>query len=232
MPLIPFTPEDACSLVSDPTSTLCGNFTRTLLQLPVKFCQLITALFTDTGDLKPEVISQVLPPGLIMMSGTTDPPTGWLTCNGQEVSRTTYANLFAAIGETFGAGNGTTTFLVPDMRDRFPGGVSGTVALASTGGATEFELNLDHKHAVGQFDNAGGDKTWLVINSALTIQDSTSTRQLRGGGSDTDVQNYGDISPAPESDIIATEKQEWDGSATLTVDTVSPYLALGFIIKT
>lgn len=56
--------------------------------------------------------------GAVMESATANPlPTGaWLYCNGQAVSRSTYANLFLAIGTTFGAGNGTTTFNVPDRR--------------------------------------------------------------------------------------------------------------------
>lgn len=50
-------------------------------------------------------------------------PSGWLACDGAEISRTTYANLFAAIGTTFGAGNGSTTFNVPNMRGVFARGI-------------------------------------------------------------------------------------------------------------
>lgn len=46
-------------------------------------------------------------------------PDGFLLCNGSAVSRTTYANLFSKIGTTFGAGNGSTTFNIPDLRDRY-----------------------------------------------------------------------------------------------------------------
>ena len=46
-------------------------------------------------------------------------PDGYLVCNGASVSRTTYANLFAVIGTTFGSGNGSTTFNLPDLRDRY-----------------------------------------------------------------------------------------------------------------
>lgn len=62
------------------------------------------------------------------MTGTVLPfagstaPTGWILCYGQAVSRTTYANLFAVIGTTYGAGNGTTTFNLPDLRGRVPAG--------------------------------------------------------------------------------------------------------------
>jgi microcystin-dependent protein len=49
-------------------------------------------------------------------------PTGWLKANGATISRTTYADLFAAIGTTFGAGDGSTTFRLPDMRGEFARG--------------------------------------------------------------------------------------------------------------
>jgi microcystin-dependent protein len=63
-----------------------------------------------------------IPAGAIAMFGMTTVPTGWLYCNGQAVSRTTYARLFTAIGTTFGAGDGTTTFALPDLRGYFPRG--------------------------------------------------------------------------------------------------------------
>ena len=49
----------------------------------------------------------------------TSAPTGWLKANGDAVSRTTYANLFSAIGITFGSGDGSTTFNLPDLRGEF-----------------------------------------------------------------------------------------------------------------
>src|SRR5262249_4707695 len=65
-----------------------------------------------------------LPPGTIIayggdVSGTTPPPTGWLACNGNPVNRADYPDLFAAIGTAWGAGNGTDTFNLPDLRGRF-----------------------------------------------------------------------------------------------------------------
>lgn len=56
--------------------------------------------------------------GFIIGYGAADVPTGWLPCDGREVSRATYAALFAAIGETWGAGDGSSTFLIPDGRGR------------------------------------------------------------------------------------------------------------------
>jgi microcystin-dependent protein len=67
------------------------------------------------------------PPGNINASASITVPTGWLLCDGSPVSRTTYARLFAAVGTTWGNGNGTTTFNLPDLRGMFlrGAGVSG-----------------------------------------------------------------------------------------------------------
>lgn len=61
-------------------------------------------------------------PGDIKMVAYTAIPEGWLKCNGAAISRTTYAALFSAIGGTYGAGDGSTTFNLPDMRGEFPRG--------------------------------------------------------------------------------------------------------------
>ena len=94
--------------------------------------------------------------GLMPYAGSTS-PEGWLLCDGSAINRTTYANLFALIGTTYGSGNGTTTFNVPDMRSRMPiGAGAGTGltsrALAATGGAESVVIasgNLPtHTHSI------------------------------------------------------------------------------------
>ena len=75
-------------------------------------------------------------------------PSGWIKANGAEVSRTVYANLFAAIGTAWGAGNGSTTFNVPDLRGEFlrgwddARGIDTGRALASQ----QAGQNLSHNH--------------------------------------------------------------------------------------
>lgn len=64
-------------------------------------------------------LTALVAPGVIAYFSTDTAPTGWLKCNGAEISRTTYANLFAAIGEIWGAGDGSTTFAIPDLRGEF-----------------------------------------------------------------------------------------------------------------
>lgn len=88
------------------------------------------------GDLSSLGIE--IPPGVMADYGGVVAPSGWLGCDGTAISRTTYADLYAAIGTTWGAGNGTTTFNLPDFRRRVAvgSGGSGTDTLANTVGAT------------------------------------------------------------------------------------------------
>jgi microcystin-dependent protein len=71
-------------------------------------------------------------------------PTGWLLCDGSAVSRTTYAGLFAILSTTYGVGDGSTTFNLPDLRGRFPVGKNaGTFsALGGTGGEETHTLTV------------------------------------------------------------------------------------------
>ena len=80
---------------------------------------------------------QGLSTGTIVPWSTATAPTGFLKCDGSAVSRTTYAALFAVVSTTYGAGDGSTTFNVPDLQDRTAIGasVANSKSLAQTGGA-------------------------------------------------------------------------------------------------
>lgn len=93
-------------------------------------------------------------------------PPGWLKANGAAVSRTTYAALFAAIGTTFGAGNGSSTFAVPDMRGEFPRGWDdGRGADSGRGfGSTQGDQNASHTHT-GTAASAGAHNHSASSNS-------------------------------------------------------------------
>jgi phage-related tail fiber protein len=66
-----------------------------------------------------ETFNLVSSPGFIIFLAAATIPNGWLECDGAAVSRATYADLFAAIGVTFGTGDGSTTFNIPDLRGQF-----------------------------------------------------------------------------------------------------------------
>lgn len=88
----------------------------------------------------------LLPAGVLLDFAGSSAPTGFLMCDGSLVSRTTYARLFESVGTTWGAGDGSTTFKLPDFRGRVAVGSgtgSGLTArsLAATGGAETHQLS-------------------------------------------------------------------------------------------
>lgn len=86
-------------------------------------------------------------------------PDGFLLCNGSSYSRTAYPELFAAIGTTWGAGDGSTTFNVPNLAERVPVGAGGGYALGATGGEATHILTVDeipaHTHGLRQASEEG-----------------------------------------------------------------------------
>lgn len=103
-------------------------------------------------------------------------PTGYLLCDGSAISRTTYAALFAAIGTTWGAGNGTTTFNIPDGRDKVIYGVSATVALGTAvGAATHVHTLNSHVHDLGSHVHTLNSHIHTIANHTHTVANHTHT---------------------------------------------------------
>lgn len=85
--------------------------------------QTVLGELVETGPILVEDLPEHTHPrivGEMMIWPTDSPPAGWLLCYGQAISRSTYAVLFALLGTTYGTGNGSTTFNLPDLRGRFP----------------------------------------------------------------------------------------------------------------
>lgn len=126
-----------------------------------------------------DVLAKFIPAGAIMPYGGTFAPGGFLLCNGQAVSRTTYADLYGVIGNSFGAGNGSTTFNVPDFRGRFLRGVDGgtgrdpdrvaRTAMASGGnagdlvGSIQGDVFQSHAHISGLYVLDSRFDVWSTV---------------------------------------------------------------------
>ncbi len=98
------------------------------------------------GDLKMTAMT------IATITGVQEPQTGWFLANGAAVSRTTYADLFAQVGTAYGVGDGTTTFNLPNLQQKFPMGQaqSGTGnVLGATGGSIDHTHTISHTHDMG-----------------------------------------------------------------------------------
>lgn len=138
-----------------------------------------------TKDSSGAIHANTTPSGTVSPFAGSSAPSGWLLCDGSAVSRTTYADLFSVIDETYGVGDGSTTFNVPDLKGRVPVGYdSGQTefdALGETGGEKEHTLTEaempSHTHDLG-ISKGGTGSTYGVGN---TFGVGTSTSGSTGG---------------------------------------------------
>lgn len=139
-----------------------------------------------------------VPTGVIVPYGGSSAPTGWLLCDGTAINRVTFAALFAVVGISFGVGDSSTTFNLPDLRGRFPlgkddmGGSSAnqvTAAAADTvgqgAGAENITLDITqipaHTHAFNVYDGGGGGSN-TTPSTASQVTAHTATTASTGGG--------------------------------------------------
>ena len=177
--------------------------------------------------------------GEIKMWGTGTAPSGYLLCNGQAVSRTTYAALFSVYGTTFGAGDGVTTFNIPNFAGRMPIGVNGTYTLAATGGSATTTLatgNLpSHTHTASLSGTAASSgsahthtyKTYGLGNNGLIGNASTNS----DWGLPQTGYPAGTQEGAHSHGVTVSGTTDATGSGTAAT-TISPYLGIYYIIKT
>lgn len=103
--------------------------------------------------------------GAVLSFAKNTPPAGWLECNGAAISRTTYAALFAAISTTFGVGDGSTTFNIPDLRGYFVRGWAngGSVDSGRSFGSVQTDAFQGHFHNLAKY-SAGSDGNFTTTN--------------------------------------------------------------------
>jgi microcystin-dependent protein len=158
-----------------------------------------------------------IPTGSLMMWPTASAPSGYLLCNGTAVSRTTYAALFAIIGTTFGVGDNSTTFNLPNYTNRLPVGAGGLYAAAATGGSKD-SVVVSHTHTATVTDSGHNHQTGSTsVESGFT---QGGIRTTGTSGSVTSTSTTG-ISVG----ISTTGSSGTDAN-------MPPYLSIFFIIKT
>jgi microcystin-dependent protein len=146
--------------------------------------EVTTSTIADGAVTQAKLNSSVtlVPTGAIMPFAMNSAPSGWLAANGSAVSRTTYAALFAAIGTTYGAGNGSTTFTLPDLRASFVRGAgSDGVATAGAFGAKQADGVISHTHS-GTTGNDSPDHTHLSNGTAGIGQGASGANSVQQSG--------------------------------------------------
>ena len=165
--------------------------------------------------------------GSLLMWPTTSAPTGYLNCDGTAVSRTTYASLFAVVSTTFGVGDGTTTFNLPNYTNRMPYGTT----IGATGGSADAVV-VSHTH---------------TATSTSTVTDPGHNHTPDGGGEFRCLNNSypqgggytgsGGSSPPTTSTAttgitVSTTTTNASTGTSGTNANLPPYLGINFIIKT
>lgn len=140
---------------------------------------------SSTGEI--EAVVSVPTGTVVPYAGSGAPADEWLLCDGSAVSRTDYARLFAVIGTTFGAGDGSTTFNLPDMRGRMPVGVGSHAdvnAVGDTDGTALASRRPKHNHTLKMATGAAGASGQPSSNN----QDTTTTQTAVSVGPQTGAE--------------------------------------------
>jgi len=171
-----------------------------------------------------------IPTATIIPWSDSSVPAGYLECNGQAVSRSTYSALFTLVGTTYGAGDGSSTFNIPDIQDRCIVSKSNNKALASSGGA----------NTVACTGNVAGSTANATLSTPQLASHSHGQASQFNGPGRTGSSQGGryDRSGGGPSNTNATGGgggHSHNMSANFTGDATSvlqPYLTIMYIIKT
>lgn len=141
---------------------------------------------------------------IVLFAGSTV-PEGYLVCDGTAVSRSTYSTLFDAIGTTYGVGDGSTTFNLPDLTGRVAIGVSGTYSLGSSGGEEAHSLSVAeipaHLHTVPQHGHGSTIKATTPVLTHTVTQPAYNYTRANGTAK---RMNYGKSCVTGRSSTNAT----------------------------
>lgn len=196
-----------------------------------------------TVDWNGNIIAQGMA-GMIMMFGGTTEPAGWLFCDGRAVNRTTYAELFAVIDTNYGAGDGSTTFNLPDLSGKFPLGVSSTYPLnytqtGSSGGEETHKLTTaeipGHTHGPGTLNiTASGSHGHKLTYETDAASGTAKNRVVPGDDTGSKTGSNDATKTAththPSSNFAGATAQNTGGGGAH--NNMPPYRTVNFIIAT
>lgn len=165
---------------------------------------------------------EIVPAGTIVAFGNATAPTGWKVCNDAAISRTDFARLFAVIGTSFGTGDGSSTFNLPDLRDRVPLGTGtnmSSMGAATTGIAASAVMASATKSGATTATNTTGSTSATLSVGNGTF--ATSAKDSSTGTAVTSVNATGHTHSIPALTVD-----------DFTVNTTLPSQVVQWIIKT
>jgi len=173
--------------------------------------------------------------GSIMMFGSVTPPSGWVLCDGSAKSRTTFSALFAVIGTTYGSGDGSTTFNVPNMTARFARHDTGNMG-QSGGSDTHPHTHTVSSHAHSLSGGSPDAYAKLTLNSGKVYMQkingvNTWTSDTNNDTGGTNSASTGGLTAG----VMLAGNTKSSGSGNTgqdKTDAKPPYLNLAYIIKT
>ena len=192
-----------------------------------------TLLAATSVDAALGVLGNPAPTGVITEYGGSSAPTGWLLCDGAAVSRTTYANLFAVVGTTYGIGDNSTTFNVPDRRGRFGIGANVTFPRGSVGGTlttdgTALTVGQLPAHTHTGTTSTNGDHSHTTSIS-VTNDPRAESQSYYGPGPAFGSYSWPSSTAGAHSHTFTTDST---GSGQVHTHTYTPpYIASNYIIK-
>lgn len=185
-------------------------------------------VLTSNGVGAVPAFGRLVPAGAVMPFMGSSTPTGWLLCDGSAVSRATYSALFTALGTTYGAGDGSTTFNIPDLRGR------SLFGLDNMGGSDAGRLSASNTlGGFGGSETTGGTTESHILSVDEIPAHTHAVQALPSGGSTTVVQ-AGSSSGTPYSlDVETTSVGGGNGHThdITDLDILPPYMLVNFIIK-
>jgi microcystin-dependent protein len=178
-------------------------------------------------------MSQIIDTSIILLYSGNSAPSGYLLCNGQAISRTNYSNLFNLIGTTYGSGDGSLTFNIPNLNGFFP--IMGP-SLGSTGGSKIITLNQLPSHTHGASNLSIGDHTHSLNfgSSPDYIYDINTSSNTADGSGLYRRSTTGDLPSSTESttaNLTGSVNINNTGQAN-PIPILNRYIMLNYIIKT
>jgi len=173
--------------------------------------------------IKNTILPQLFPwpAGAMVFFGAQSVPAGFLECDGSPVSRMTYADLFTAIGVSYGVGNGTTTFNLPDLRGRVPRGWDhgAGVDAGRVFGSVQADQVKSHRHFVlGNGSDNTGSTTVDATHYANVSSDEGGDREYTLRQSDASDATVGKSSQYPlAADVVAPDETRMKNTSGLWI---------------